>query len=192
MEKLLNNDLNIKDENRLVNATSKLTDELETRYTFTTNVIPTMVCGIEENQTDSSVDLISCIRDENGVNRLTVDNCGLKFPSGSQQLFSNAQGLPLATNYFQPIIPQNQALYIKGFCFSNNNATVNNIDLVLSTPSRGVGVSTALGNYIIPALNSFAIYDQTIKMVTGDKLIIYSTVLANIGHVYYWGFYQNV
>ena len=189
MRRFLNNDLNIKDENRLVNATSKLTDEQATRYTFDDNVSPVMIAGIEENQTDSSVDLISVIRDYNGVNRLTVDTSGLPVQSGGQTLFNATLTALGLTNAYTPNVVEGKILYIKNVLFSNGDSAAHVLDIVkTSKTGRGSGTN----NYcycIVPPLSSLLISDLNIDIYPGDFLTINTTV-AGWDNIYMYGFYQ--
>ena len=93
-EKVLSNDINVKDENRLTNAVNKLTSDQGGLFTMDLKAVPAIVCGVEENQTDSTIDMITAKRDLQGVNRLCVSDIASlprPFPSNKQRLFNSSQ-----------------------------------------------------------------------------------------------------
>jgi hypothetical protein len=196
-KRLLQNELNVKDENRLANATSKLTaDTPATPYNFDDTVYPCMVAGIEENQTDSTVDLITCIRDVNGVNRLTVDSIGLPAPSKNQNIFNigylNANPIadyPIFQNTSQKI------LNITGVTYSNNSS-IQGAFAWLEQYFISIDDGTFTGNQTQAVIS---INPQTTTTLTGNILFqvlpkmyvqVHSTAQKDNLGIYVWGYYQ--
>jgi hypothetical protein len=167
--RILDNGLNVKDDTRLANATQKLTGSaFADQYTFNTSVQPVMIAGIEENPTLSTVDLITCIRDQNGVNRLCVDNRGIAVPS-KEQIIVNV-GL-VATNFTLDYdtlasgvttnFPYGKTIYLSNWVFTNQSgdATPHNFDLQFnSNPILNLCVPTH-SSIIVPMLLAFNVGD---------------------------------
>ena len=190
-KRFLANDLNIKDETRLVNATSKLTDgDPASRYTYEDNVIPVMLAAIEENQVDSSVDLLTCVRDTKGSNRLCVDNSGLISPSRQQQPFNVCYIEFMGDQIVPGFIPIGYTMYITGVLYTNDAAVVTYFDLFLETPFSSTLNQGTLAYALVPSHQSFKIENLCIPVISTDILTIQTSSLSETSSVSLWGFIQ--
>lgn len=172
--RVLDNGLNIKDDTRLANATQKLTSsQLSDQFSYNTSVQPVMIAGIEENQTLSSVDLITCIRDQNGVNRLCVDNRGLPVPSKEQTIYFGDIPLDNGDIYTYDDLatiltnfPTGKTIYIKTWVFINTSSDVAPHDIGMEFNNINVG------DVLVPKQSTLVINDFWLAFNKGDFLTI--------------------
>lgn len=175
ISRVLDNGLNVKDDTRLANATQKLTsNSFADAYSFNTSVQPVMIAGIEENPTLSTVDLITCIRDQNGVNRLCVDNRGVAVPTKEQTLFFGqfiADAGTLTYDILMQLLdkfPIGGIIYLNKWIFSNSSTDATNhiIDFTFN--------GNACLEVIIPKMSTISI-DFPLIFNPGDSMVIANT-----------------
>lgn len=188
--RILDNGLNVKDDKRLVNASQKLVSGVTAdAYSFNTSVQPVMIAGIEENPTLSTVDLITCIRDQNGVNRLCVDNRGMPVPSKEQTIYFG-ELIPGTYTYddlatILTNFPTDKTIYLKTWIFSNfsSDSAVHDI----SIEYNGVNVGDF---YIAKGGNSLVVNDFWLQFNKGDTIIITSSGTAATDYIVVNGIVQ--
>jgi hypothetical protein len=172
MKRVLSNGLNVKDENRLANATQKLTTGTSSAYTFDDNIQPVMLAGVEENNTINTVDLITCIRDQNGVNRICVDNRGVALPTKTQSCvnayYDLSTGNTNVINTSEASLPKDKTLYITTVIIENNALV--SCEFVLDRNSKISKYNGTLISVTLLAQTSLVIPNLMIDVYTGDVI----------------------
>ena len=199
VKRILENGLNTSDDGRLVNANAKITlGGQNAPFSFDDNVLPVMVAGVEENVNLSTIDLINCIRDQNGNNRLTVNTRGV--PSLSKEQISViGVNYVLTTDTAVPLlstndntIPKGKILYITGLLFVNGSTTkVHQYIGTLDSPPQGTSgdyinlllqpsTSLLISNLMIPVYTNDVINIQALKLTDAntdnDSVSIYGFI----------------
>ena len=179
----IQNDVNIKDEKRLINAGFKLTPNSKAeKFTFDTKAIPSLMCGIEETTTFSLIDLITCIRDISGNNRLCVD---IVHPP--KDIFTFNATAQLTANTLTLGGDSNKDLFITGFVVFNHNAAAS-----FAFTLREKTLNNVLFTGIVPKDNFLSIISSLpVLQLSKGKLLEFSSI--NPGSTYdinIWGYYQ--
>jgi hypothetical protein len=193
VKRILENGLNLKDENRLTNANQKLTNlGNAANFTYSDDVTPVMIAGVEENPTISSVNLITSTRDYNGNNRICVDNLGIEgAPSKGQIIFNNfvaLDGTDSGFNFFVPDLTLNKHAYVKGLAITNSSGVAHDITIFQTHPNA---VTTNLLRIIILAQSTTVINNYLCDLEVGASIQFQDNTSENgTVIVSYWGFYQ--
>jgi hypothetical protein len=196
-EIILQNDVNVKDEGRLINAGFKLTPYSKPeQFKLDTKAIPAVMCGVEESTTFSFVDMITCIRDLNGVNRLATNTIidGFTLPSKNQTLFNFSDNAisdlsPAFTVNETFGVGLNKKLYVTAVYFGNTHAAQTmrlqvvpaigaQYDLLYTLTPASTGVFVANSGNILFSLNY------------GDVVTVRTTIGANDYILNVYGFTQ--
>jgi len=187
-KRFLDNGLNTKDETRLVNAGSKLTASQQAiGFSFDDNVQPVMIAGVEENVNLSTVDLIGCIRDQNGNNRLAVNNRGVASLS-KEQVCLNGVNYSLTADTAvalfstaESVIPKGKAVYITSLAITNGSTASKPHQFIFNLVSPSQQTSGDILNIIVPASSTLYINNLMIPIYTNDTITCQDLKLTDAG-----------
>ena len=183
------NDVSVKDETRLANANSKIGQgEAAIPYYYSDDVNTSIMCAVEENQTDSSVNMLTCSRNDHGDNCLAVSPSGFIKPT-DKQITSCAvyESYTDGTKITYNTGPKNQ--YITGLIFSNLSAAGAS-KVQVSIQPKSVTTPTLLIEIIVPPSNSLILNPILLSFSDGDSLVLNTTSVTGQDNLTVIGFLE--
>jgi hypothetical protein len=123
--RILRQDVNAKDGVNSENAGQKLNPEFQEHLWGYDDVVRMIaVAGLNDDSTNSELDLITCTRDVFGNNRLAVDTSGLA-QANINQTYINVTGYPLASGTTLYTVPANKTFFLLGIHYSQGGLNSN-------------------------------------------------------------------